>query len=218
MHARAGCCGSGHGANACHAGGGAGIGQGAGFFALALAAQAFGAFDVVGHFMRHHPARALDHAPGAIEAAAPVTGVQAGDFDVLAGARGVDKAAIAQIQPVVRVIEATGVEEQHVAGLELVAADRAAHLGLFGRRARQVDAGGLEDIADKATAIKAVYRGIAAKAVGNAHQADGLQDHIAYRAFASRRGVRDIGGFAGGFAVIAWRRVGVWQQQGAEQG
>jgi hypothetical protein len=78
--------------------------------------------------------------------------------------------------------------------------------------------GGLEDIADKATAIKAVYRGIAAKAVGNAHQADGLQDHIAYRAFASRRGVRDIGGFAGGFAVIAWRRVGVWQQQGAEQG
>ena len=89
-----------------------------------------------------------------------------------------DKAVVADIHAHMGDTRAVGAEEYHVARAQFAAANIAAHGGLRGGSAREIDGKGFaEHILHKAAAIKACGRG-AAEAVGYADKAHGVGDEF----------------------------------------
>src|SRR3546814_110608 len=113
---------------------------------------------------------AAGDAPGLHELVAPVAVDQARHHDVLAGARGMHEAAVAQVDADVVDALAAAAEEHQVAGVQCVTFDLLAAVRHLPRDARQFDAQGTaEHIADQSAAVEAVG-GAAAPAVWRAEQ------------------------------------------------
>src|SRR5690606_23736723 len=95
-------------------------------------------------------------AAGLQEPAAPVAGVELRDGHVAAGARGMQEAALADVDANVVDALAAAAEEHQIARDQRGALDLLAILGHVARHARQLDAKrGPEHVADQAAAVEA---------------------------------------------------------------
>ena len=159
------------------------------------------------------------------ELLAPVTGGEVGHFHVLAGARGVDELAVADIDAdVVDMLAATAEEHQVAFDQRVGVADQLADVRHVARDARQFDAEALtEHVTDQTAAVETAFGAGAAPAIGRAEQRERALEHGSDAAFGRRSrqfiraAARDLGGVEDVVDVLGERHAAARQRQRAAQ-
>src|SRR5574343_443789 len=121
----------------------------------------------------------VEESAGSLEALRVVAVGQAVDADAAVGRWRMDEARVADVDADVRQRAIQRVEENQVAGPQLVADNRPAVAGDVGGAAGHLDAGcPAVDVADHAAAVEPGLRVLAAETVAGVEQAQGIHDHL----------------------------------------
>src|SRR5574343_1649944 len=133
----------------------------------------------------------VEESAGSLEALRLVAIAQAVDAHAAVGRWRVDEARVGDVDADVRQRAIQRVEENQVAGPQLVAGNRPAVAGDVGGAAGHLDAGcPAVDVADHAAAIQPGLRVLAAETVAGVEQAHGIHDHLVALVTDRARGLR----------------------------